>query len=1265
MKEPQDKSDGEPTLPARRRRWPRRLAIGGVITLIAIVLAAFFVAPPVARSVAQKQLGALLGRKVSIARIRINPLTLSLTVEGFEIFEPDGTTPFVSFSRLYVNAQMSSIFRGAPVIQEVALESPHVHVVRTKATPEAFADVDAAYNFSDILARLAAMPKKTETTPAPPTGADAPPPRFSLNNLHLSDGAVIFDDRTTGDHHEITALTIGVPFASTLPVYLDSFVEPGLSVSIDGTSFVAQGRTKPFKESLETVLELRLQALDLTRYLPFVPLKLPFAVESARLSLALDVGFSRGADDAPKLTLKGTVGLDDLDVKEKHKTGPRPLLALKKLDVAIGQSDLGAQRFHVEKVVIAGLQVHAVREKDGTFNFEHMLPTPEPRHETRAERREERAEEREAREKAREKEREAARDKEREKEHNGKHPKHEEPEGPRFTVDHFALEDATIHFVDEAVAPKFEATVRDLSITVRGLSNVPGETARETVRLRVAPGLALMQEGTLRLAPLEAKGNVKLEGVEPAQFATYYRDLIAFDVGKARLGLGADYFFEDAHGHQTVRITDAFVDLEDVALRRRGAGNDFFQLGGLTVRGADVDLATHTVKVATVATHDGHVRAARDAKGVVDLSTLVPPSPPARGNAGPAPAAPEEPAPPWTVTLARFDLDGWGARFDDRAITPSATITLDPIALHLTNVSTTPGAKLGVDLRLGINKSGKLQVTGASTLPPVTANVRFNLQALEILPLQPYFHDQVSLSVTNGTVSLKGQAAVKLPAGTAPPQIDVTTDLDVADLATVDRDKQEALLKWKSFHVGGLHAVTPPLAIAIDDVSLTDFETRLILFPDARFNLQDALAPPGAAPPPPPAAKSKSKSKPAVATQAPADASPPISIKRITLQGGQVAFRDRMIHPSYSADLTDLAGRITGLSSDPNSTADIDLRGSVNRSGVLTIVGKANPLAKDLNLDVAVNLKDFELPPTSPYTGKYAGYAISKGKLDLSLAYKIAHGKLDARNELVLDQFTFGDKIDSPTAVKLPLKLAIALLKDRHGVIDINLPIAGSLDDPEFKIWHAVFKVLGNLVLKAVTEPFALIASAFGGGDDVSKIAFPPGAATLDATAQKRLGVVAKVLHERPGVAFEIGGEADPKREREELRRYLFERKLKAKRIAELVQAGAPVPAIDDLAIAPADRPRLIAAAYKSETFPKPTNGLGLEKSLAPEEMEKLMLVNTNVDDDQLRALAQKRAQAVQNVLSKDVTGAAGRLYLVAPQLGTSGGRVELKLKKD
>ncbi|HVZ72653.1 MAG TPA: DUF748 domain-containing protein [Polyangia bacterium] len=1231
--------------PAHRRRWPRRLAIAGGVTIALVAILGFFVVPPIARSQAEKQLSQLLGRKVSVARVRVNPFALSLAVEGLQIYEPDGTTPFVGFSRLYVNAQISSVFRRAPVVKEIALEALRVHVVRTKATAQSWGDVDAAYNFSDILARLAAMPKSSE----PPEPPSPEPPRFSLNNIHIDDAAIVFDDKPTGDHHEVTGLSVGVPFASTLPVYLDSFVEPGLRVSIDGTPFAIQGRTKPFKESLETVLELRLQALDLTRYVPFVPLRLPFAVRSAKLSLALDVAFVRTADDAPKLTVKGDVALDALDVEHKREHGTAPLLELEKLAITLGESDLTAQNVHVEKVLVSGLDVHVHKLEDGSLDVEHLAPTAPP--ESAAQRREERQEKKAEKEKEREEEKVArAHDK-----------KKTDAEGPRFAVDSFVLERTTLHFRDESVTPAFETEVRDVAVDVRGLSNARGATAKVELGLRAVPGGVVRDRGTLRLTPLAAEGKLTIDDVEPGRFAPYTHDLVAFDVGSGRARLGADYVFEaPERGAPEVKLRDAFFELTDLALHRRGAKDDFFKLASFAVHGAKLDLGARKVEVAEIATHDAKVRAARDAKGVVDLTTLVPPAKPA-ATTKPLPATsaePAAPAPDWTVTIGRFDLDRWGARFEDHAVAAPAVLTVDPIALHLTNVSTAPGAKLGVDLRLGINKTGKLQVTGTATLPPVAANLRFDLRGLEILPFQPYFQDQESLLVTGGTIALRGQANVKTSAN-GDPKLDVTTDVDVADVSTVDRAQNEPLLAWKSFHVGALHVASPPMAVAISDVSLTDFTARLVMFPDAHFNLQEAFAAPGAPPPPP--KKKPEATKTAAAS--PEEPPPPVTIGQVTLQGGKVTFTDRSIHPSYSADLTELAGRVSGLSSTPGTTANVDIRGSVNRSGVLTIVGNANPLAKDLALDVQVNLRDFELPPASPYSGHYAGYVISKGKLDLSLAYKIAAGKLDAQNKLVLDQFTFGDKVDSPDATKLPVRLAVALLKDRRGVIDIDLPIAGSLADPEFKIWHAVLKVLGNLVVKAVTAPFSLIASAFGGGEELSHVEFPAGRATLDATAQKRLGALAKALRERPGISFEIQGGADPKQDREGLRRFLYERKLKAVKLAALVQTGAAVPSLDELTLTDAERPALVAAAYEAEKFPKPTNAIGLEKSLPPEEQEKLMLVNTRVEDDELRALALRRATAVQASLAKSVPGAASRLFLVTPRL--TAGNVELDLKKD
>ncbi len=390
----------------------------------------------------------------------------------------------------------------------------------------------------------------------------------------------------------------------------------------------------------------------------------------------------------------------------------------------------------------------------------------------------------------------------------------------------------------------------------------------------------------------------------------------------------------------------------------------------------------------------------------------------------------------------------------------------------------------------------------------------------------------------------------------------------------------------------------------------------------------------------------------------------------MTLQGGHVSFTDRLIRPSYAAELTDLAGRVSGLSADGATQADVDLRGSVDHSGALSIVGKVNPLAKDLFVDLKVNLKDFELPPTSPYAGKYAGYGISKGKLALSLDYHIADRKLDAKNRLVVDQFTFGDKVPSPDATGLPVRLAVALLKDRNGVIDIDLPIAGSLDNPDFKIGRAVLKVLGNLIVKAATAPFSMIASLFGGGEELSRVDFPPGAASLDAKGKAKLLSLAKALEQRPGLSFEIEGGADRARDRESLKQNLYERKLKTQKLLELVESGASVSSDpEDVQFELAERSRLVDKAYRAESFPKPRTALGRPKELPVPEMEKLLVANTIVDDDALRGLAERRATVVRGALARAAPSGVERLFLVPPRLSAPsegpGNRVEFKLKKN
>ncbi|HEX2659181.1 MAG TPA: DUF748 domain-containing protein, partial [Polyangia bacterium] len=544
---------------ARAPKWQRRLLRGAIGTGVALVLftvVGFLVVPPIARRVAQTQLGKLLGRKVVIDRIRLNPYALSLAVEGFHIFEADGHAPFVEFKRFYVNAQLSSVYRRAPVVKEISLDGLRVHVERRTDTPGGLGDL-TAYNFSDILARLNAGPPAPPEPPAPP---DAAPPRFSVNNIRFTDGQVVFEDRPLHARHEISDLSIGIPFVSTLPVFIDSFVEPGLSVRVDGTPFVAQGRSKPFKDSRETTLELRLDALDLTKYVPFVPLDLPFTVDSARLTVALDLAFVRPRVDAPSLSVKGRVALADLTMREKRGSGaaPTPLVKLGQLELGIADANLTTQHFHLSHVKLAGLDVQARRQRNGVLNLQRMAPrapaeTPRPAQAAPA--------------KA-----------------TATKPAPADAQ-PRFLVDAIELSGIQVHLEDQTTTPTFHTTVDETSLTVRGLSNAPGASATVEFGARATPGGVIKQHGTLALAPrLHAKGTISVDGVEPGRFAPYYADAIAFDLVKGRVRLGSAYDVEDTGAAMAVKLEQAFVELTDFALRRRDKRDDFLRLGLVAVR---------------------------------------------------------------------------------------------------------------------------------------------------------------------------------------------------------------------------------------------------------------------------------------------------------------------------------------------------------------------------------------------------------------------------------------------------------------------------------------------------------------------------------------------------------------------------------------------------------------------------------------------------------------------------------------------------------
>jgi len=518
------------------------------------------------------------------------------------------------------------------------------------------------------------------------------------------------------------------------------------------------------------------------------------------------------------------------------------------------------------------------------------------------------------------------------------------------------------------------------------------------------------------------------------------------------------------------------------------------------------------------------------------------------------------------------------------------------------------------------------------------------------------------------------------------------------------------LLNWKSLSLRGIDLAIAPgaaMRLSVDETALSDFYARVVLDENGHLNLQDvtrtAAAPAGAAsgpasagasasaaPPPPaapprpvsargranvdnavPAASAASGAAPA-ASAAPARTGPAAIVKfgPIAVVNGRVAYNDRFVKPNYNANLSELTGRLAAFSSEPPGPgqppqlADLSLKGRVEGTATLDITGKVNPLAKPLALDIQAKVRDLELPPLSPYAIKYAGYGIERGKMSVDLAYVVLpDGKLTASNKIVLNQLAFGDRVEGSTA-SLPVKLAVALLSDRHGVIDLDLPVSGSINDPQFSLGGIIWKVITNLIVKAVTAPFSLLASAFGGGgSELSSIEFEPGTAALTPAARETLDKVAKALAERPAVSLTVTGESRLDRERDAWKKERLHQIVRAEKRRRAIASGAAAAA--EIVVTDEEYPALLKEVYKRADIVKPKNVIGLAKDLPTNEMEALLLSSMVVADDAMQQLAVRRGVAVRDYLAGHEI-ATGRLFLGAPKVASDDAawkpRADLKL---
>lgn len=626
-----------------------------------------------------------------------------------------------------------------------------------------------------------------------------------------------------------------------------------------------------------------------------------------------------------------------------------------------------------------------------------------------------------------------------------------------------------------------------------------------------------------------------------------------------------------------------------------------------------------------------------------------------------------------SATGVQADLTGFKAR--DESLKPALDLALQSLRVTADRLAMGPGQSNFTLAAAGVQGNGKLDLKGVFTPQPLTVKTAVDLSGLNVATFAPYAASSLNATVRAITLGAKGNAEFAAAAGNAPMKAGWKGGVEITDVDLQDRVNNDDFLNWKRLGFSGMDisVAGDKIGARLGDIALEDFYGRVLLNAQGRLNVMDLVAAPGQAggsitqdtqtP-------GRNKAPPAAApAKGGASAMPDIAVNSVTLNRGRMTFTDRFVKPNYVAELSSIEGSITAVSSTNPQPAKVKVTGRVYTTAPLSISGIVQPFAKYLTLDLKATAKGVDLPRFNTYSAKYVGYPIKRGKLSVDLEYKIKDRALQATNHVILNQLTFGDKTNSPDATKLPVLLAVALLKDARGNIDINLPVSGSLDDPQFSVGGIVVRVLMNLVVKAVTSPFSLLASAFGGGEELSYVEFAPGSAALTEDSVQRIDTLTKALADRPALKMDISGRADPKTDMEGLRQAWVDGQIRAAKAADTAPRGKkPNPA--GVQVSAAERAKYLEEVYDdTDIEDKPRNFIGIAKSVPAEQMEAMLRKAAPVGEEQLRQLADARAQAVYEKLQAQ-EGLADRVFIVAPQLDADGikdeglpSRVDFSLK--
>ncbi len=817
---------------------------------------------------------------------------------------------------------------------------------------------------------------------------------------------------------------------------------------------------------------------------------------------------------------------------------------------------------------------------------------------------------------------------------------------PRLMIGNLILVDGSMNVTDRVPASNFVTVVGPVSVAIDNLSTLPDREGQQQVVINTEGGSRLEWSGTVQVDPPLSNGRVTGSGLFVPVLSRYLQDRLAFRATDGRVELGFDYRVGiGAEGEQFAAIDEFDLAMLDVVLQRNDDGTAFLTLPAVRATGGSLRWPENTARVERLSVERASLNAERSADGGVNLQNLLVVGAAPADTASAAGAQEENAEMTWAVELGELAITDLAASFSDLAVREPGTLQIADLDLSVRDISNANQARFPFELAISMAAGGRIGGSGAvAALPSPMLDGMFSVAAFELTAAQPYLGDFARVMLDGGTLSAEVTAF-----SDAEQPARIAGSLSVQALEVSESDQGERLIGWQTLGVDMFAFDQAARTLEISEIALQAPYARLFIDAGGNTNFQELAVTPVREETADAVAEFEVEAEPDVDGNAPYI----VSLGRLHIEDGASDFTDLSLPLPFATSISALNGELSAFVTSSSEPARLSLEGQIEEYGFAQIEGSIHPQGLGEFLDVALLFRNVAMSDLSPYTARFAGRTIDDGSLELNLRYSIEGGALTGENDIVISDLVLGERVEHPDAMELPLDLAVALLTGADGRMDIDLPVRGDLNDPQFGISSVVMTAIGNLVTGLVTSPFGLLGRLIGvESETFDRIEFEPGDAELTPPEREKLAQLAEALTLRPNLGLIVPGvvavEADTAA-------------LKTDRVDVRIDAGVEALGAD---VALLERRRRVLESLYTQANPvqlldplraefiqpqdpvNPQSPPMLDETAYLAALREQLIEAEPVNEGDLDALAGARAQVIRETLTGNGMVAPGRVEL-------------------